>query len=145
MGDHVVVVAGVGLHHSPEDKVNRKWQDHRKGEVLTPEDLQYSDVDRLLELGAIRPVPAEDAAVADDEEDDEAPYEAWTVAQLKEEIGRRNDAKGDDEELLSTAGVKADLVAVLEADDEANEADASNVPGVGNVPEAAGPSIPESH
>lgn len=135
MGDYVVHAAGVGIFHEPEGKATRAWQDHRRGEVLTEEDLRHSDVDRLVELGAIRPVDDE----AEDEEDDDAPYEAWTVAQLKDEIGRRNDAKDEGDELLSTTGVKADLVAVLEEDDSADDS------GAGAVPEAAGPTVPESH
>lgn len=139
MGDYVVVSAGVGIFHDPEEKTNRKWQDHRKGEVLTAEDLKYTDVNRLLELKAIRPVADE---ADEDEEDDNAPYEAWTVPQLKEEIGRRNDAKAEGEDLLPTTGVKADLVAVLEDDDEERKQAGA---GASAVPEAAGATIPESH
>lgn len=47
-------------------------------------------------------------------------YAAMKVADLKAEIERRNDGR-DEDDLLSVEGKKADLVAVLEADDEADD------------------------
>ena len=44
-------------------------------------------------------------------------YAAMKVADLKAEIGRRNEGR-DDADRLPDDGRKADLVAVLEADDE---------------------------
>lgn len=45
-------------------------------------------------------------------------YEAMKVADLKAEIERRNDGR-DEADLLTADGKKADLVAVLQADDDA--------------------------
>lgn len=45
-------------------------------------------------------------------------YDAMTVPKLKAEIERRNENRAEDA-LLSTEGRKADLIAVLEADDSA--------------------------
>lgn len=45
-------------------------------------------------------------------------YEGMKVADLKAEIDRRNEGRGE-ADLLSSDGKKADLVAVLEADDAA--------------------------
>lgn len=45
-------------------------------------------------------------------------YSALKVAELRDEIGRRNEGRAEDA-LLSTEGNKAALVAILEADDEA--------------------------
>ena len=49
-------------------------------------------------------------------------YEAMTVTDLRSEIRSRNeDGRGDDAK-MSTDGVKADLIAALEADDQAGTA-----------------------
>lgn len=58
---------------------------------------------------------------SEDGEDPPAPavdYGAWTVDQLKEEISTRNSYREPDAK-LSTEGKKADLVAILTADDKA--------------------------
>lgn len=59
-----------------------------------------------------------------DEADDEAndgdeSYTSWKVAELETEIDARNEGREDDAKISKT-GNKADLVAALEADDEAN-------------------------
>lgn len=46
-------------------------------------------------------------------------YQARTVKELQAEIRRRNDSKAADEERLAVAGSKDELVARLEADDQA--------------------------
>lgn len=51
--------------------------------------------------------------------DDES-YEGMTKAALIDLIDTRNEERGDDEK-LSRSGTKADLIAVLEADDEDDE------------------------
>ena len=43
-------------------------------------------------------------------------YDGLKVAELKDEIDRRNEGR-DEADLLSTEGKKADLIATLEADD----------------------------
>lgn len=48
---------------------------------------------------------------------DTGTYEDLTVSELKDEVDRRNDLRGEDEQ-LSKPGKKADLIAVLEADDD---------------------------
>lgn len=45
-------------------------------------------------------------------------YSAMNVADLKAEIGRRNEGR-DDADLIPVEGKKADLIAALEADDAA--------------------------
>lgn len=44
-------------------------------------------------------------------------YAGLKVGELKDEIDRRNDQRGDEATQISKAGKKADLVAALEADD----------------------------
>ena len=45
-------------------------------------------------------------------------YEAMTVTDLRSEIRSRNEDGRDDDAKMSTDGVKADLIAALEADDQ---------------------------
>lgn len=52
-----------------------------------------------------------------DEEPVERSYDDMRVADLKALIGERNEGRGEDD-LIPDDGVKADLVAALEADDE---------------------------
>lgn len=54
----------------------------------------------------------------DSEEDEDADYSTWTNDELRAEIQRRNDEEGKD---LDIMGKKAELIAVLEADDEEGE------------------------
>lgn len=62
--------------------------------------------------------PAEDEPTTDGETD----YSAMTVTDLRSVIRSRNeDGRGDDAK-MSTDGVKADLIAALEADDQAGTA-----------------------
>lgn len=51
--------------------------------------------------------------------EDDAPYTEWSVADLTAEAKRRNAEEGT---TLKTSGTKAELVAVLEADDAARPA-----------------------
>lgn len=60
--------------------------------------------------------PVEDEETLDGGDDDEAPYSEWTAAELATEVRRRN---AEDGKSLSVPSKKADLVKVLEADDEA--------------------------
>lgn len=62
------------------------------------------------------------------------PYAELTVKQLESEIDARNATRGEDEH-ISKAGNKPDLVAALEADDDADVAD----PTPGDDPEALSP------
>lgn len=74
------------------------------------------------EPGASR--EAEDNLAAGGQPDgDEAPepaqdYEAMTVTDLRSEIRSRNEDGRDDDAKMPTDGVKADLIAALEADDQ---------------------------
>lgn len=61
-------------------------------------------------LGAVEERP-EDGYTEDD-------YASWKVADLKAEIDERNEERDDDHQ-ISSEGKKADLVAALVADDEA--------------------------
>lgn len=49
-------------------------------------------------------------------------YEAMTVTDLRSEIRSRNEDGRDDDAKMPTDGVKADLIAALEADDQAGTA-----------------------
>lgn len=59
--------------------------------------------------------PASSDAPASSDKTDEG-YGSKTVAELKEEIAKRNEGRGE-EDRVSDDGLKADLVAALEADD----------------------------
>ena len=76
------------------------------------------------EPGASR--EAEDLAAGGQPEDTETAtgpdYEAMTVTDLRSEIRSRNEDGRDDDAKMSTDGVKADLIAALEADDQAGTA-----------------------
>jgi hypothetical protein len=50
------------------------------------------------------------------------PYTKWKVAELEEEIRLRNAEREDIDKIEPSSGVKADLVAALEADDTQNPA-----------------------
>lgn len=54
-----------------------------------------------------------------DESSSESDYSAFTVPELREEIEDRNSGR-DDDGLIPSDGLKADLVKVLEEDDAAN-------------------------
>lgn len=47
------------------------------------------------------------------------PYEKWTVADLQDEIGVRNDGREEETKIKPASTLKADLIAALEADDGA--------------------------
>lgn len=92
------------------------------------------DAYELLDEAAVdagnNPLPSQ--AVLDQQPVPAAAYSDMKVAELKAEIERRNadrDPEGDN--YLSAAGVKADLVAVLDADDSnpTPAADAAGTPG----------------
>lgn len=73
----------------------------------------------VLDLPALddagRPLPPRRRAAAEDEQ---LGYEAQTVDELKAEIDRRNEGRGEDAiDRIPKTGNKADLVAALEADD----------------------------
>lgn len=59
--------------------------------------------------------PVEDVETLDGADDEEAPYSEWTASELATEVRRRNAEEG---KTLSVPSKKADLVKVLEADDE---------------------------
>lgn len=92
----------------------------------TPEESLEKSVEYQPETepGASR--KAEDTAAGGQPEDAEtAPgpdYEAMTVTDLRSEIRSRNEDGRDDDAKMSTDGVKADLIAALEADDQAGTA-----------------------
>jgi hypothetical protein len=65
-----------------------------------------------------------DESEEDDDDIVEVPYDKWKNSELIEEINERNTARVEAGlEPLSTEGKKADLVAVLEKDDEESEED----------------------
>lgn len=68
-----------------------------------------------LEAHAAEFPPEPEAETLDGADDDEAPYSEWTAAELATEVRRRNAEEGKS---LSVPSKKADLVKVLEADDE---------------------------
>ena len=125
--DHVVVHQGVGIFHDPEGKTPRAWVDHKKGEVLTPDELEHTDVARLVELGALRPHSSDEGEVESDEDGESADYATWSKDALVEEAGERG---------LAVSGTKAELVQRLE------EHDAS---ATERVPEAGGAITPEAN
>lgn len=66
-------------------------------------------------------VYSKQAAQPDEEPDDSGvDYSKMTVAQLQEEIDSRNEELDDDEQ-INRSGTKAELVARLQEDDEAQE------------------------
>ena len=68
--------------------------------------------------GSPRPVIAASASGEDADG-----YDAWTVGQLRDEIADRNKTRAEDDQLVAGAGAKkADLVAVLDSDDETHAA-----------------------
>lgn len=70
------------------------------------------------ELGLDAPVDdePEGAQASSEEEDEVAPYEEWTKAELSAEIGERNKDR-DDESRMPLSGTKDELVARLSEDD----------------------------
>lgn len=67
----------------------------------------------------INPSP-DDLEEGDDEDAEDVSYEDMTNKQLRAEIARRNEGRAE-EDKLSLEGKKPDLVATLEADDEADD------------------------
>lgn len=67
--------------------------------------------------------PADDSLGGGGEAEPEAPYEEWTVAELVAEINSRNESDGKS---ISSKGVKAELIARLQADDAEEAAKAAN-------------------
>lgn len=49
-------------------------------------------------------------------------YGGWKVAELKAEVERRNEGRAEDSLILPEGKTRADLIAALEADDEATAA-----------------------
>jgi hypothetical protein len=94
------------------------------GLVLTPADQvdTENDEDAGTDQAEADALAAALPAPEDEDEDEGAAasidYSAWSVDQLKEEISTRNSYREADAQ-LSTKGKKADLAAVLTADDEA--------------------------
>lgn len=96
------------------------------GDVNTPKDL--------VTLGT-GPQPESDdnsvsLALADPSLADK-PYGDWTNDQLRSEIDKRNEDLDDDDK-MSTSGVKQDLVDRLEEDDELRDADEDDDEDSGN-------------
>jgi hypothetical protein len=103
--------AGGGFHESTVPGVHiptRKDAMHVAPNGGTPEAL------RTPGSGVASTVQTED----DDEDDGE--YGDWTNNELRAEIARRNDGR-EEADKLSLDGKKADLIATLEADDEADD------------------------
>jgi hypothetical protein len=69
--------------------------------------------DRLLALGFKAPGDKQAA-------DSKSPYAPMKVGELKAEIESRNEGR-DEADLLSLEGKKADIIAVLDADDSASD------------------------
>lgn len=57
------------------------------------------------------------------DEDEEVDYNKFTVKELTAEIDARNEDRAEADEIVPDSALKADLVAALVADDEANEED----------------------
>jgi hypothetical protein len=84
-------------------------------------DQSASDEDRLAQVpntGTATGVPTEDHKKREPEYT-QADYESWKVDDLKAEIADRNSAREDEATHISDEGKKADLIAALVADDEA--------------------------
>lgn len=72
----------------------------------------------MLESHAAEFPSEPDPETLDGADDDEAPYSEWKVTELQTEIRRRN---AEEDKSLPISSKKADLVKVLEDDDEASE------------------------
>lgn len=72
-----------------------------------------------IEAHAAEFPPEPEPETLDGEDDDEAPYSEWRVTELQTEVRRRNAEEG---KALPISSKKADLVKVLEDDDDASEA-----------------------
>jgi hypothetical protein len=93
---------------------------------ISEDDRQYlEDRPWLLkdaELQGIE-IQFEGDAFLDGSEPESVDYSELSVADLKAEIERRNAEIEDEDQHISLSGNKPDLIAALEADDEANEED----------------------
>ena len=72
-----------------------------------------------MEAHAAEFPPDPEPETLDGEDDDDAPYSEWTVAELQNEVRRRN---AEESKTLPVPTRKADLVQVLEKDDDETEA-----------------------
>lgn len=133
--EEVVVQAGGGAAHEPEVVVEESvlvapgddagataralLAAVDASEDYTVRDVEWSDGNFVVPVGlaAAADVPEDEDDEDDADEDDS--YDKWTVAQLKTEIDARNEGRNDDV-TLSADGKKADLIATLEADDDAS-------------------------
>lgn len=88
----------VRLKNGKTKKVTRALATNAKLKILTGDEANSGEVVRLS-----------------------GDYASAKVGELKSEIVARNDDRNEDEQ-LSTEGSKADLVAILEADDQNEEA-----------------------
>lgn len=81
--------------------------------------LTTEQLERELERRRAREA-RETASAAGDEEDEELDYSTMSNDELRAEIARRNEGR-EDEDKLDLTGRKAELIAVLEEDDEDSE------------------------
>lgn len=63
---------------------------------------------------------ADEADEDSEQEEETVDYNDWTVARLKEEIANRNEDRDEEDHIVPEGSNKPDLVAALEADDEAD-------------------------
>lgn len=101
----------------PLSDENREFLVSRgKDTLINQLDREWANIKKAQDEAAAREMEEEVEIV------DAPPYEEWTVTELKEEIDNRNVDRADDAK-ISSDGKKADLVAALEADDEAHPAE----------------------
>lgn len=108
------VYKGVELELPLSDE-HREWLIGRgKDTLINQLDRQWANIKKAQDEAAAR--EAEEEVV----EEEAPPYEEWTNDELKEEIDTRNVDRADEAKISPASGKKADLVAALEADDEAH-------------------------
>lgn len=117
--------------HNFNPKVHTKVRDLKPGESILSfrpkkrEKFEQDEAAAELERAKWRA----DLASAQDqldfssiEESEEVPpYEEWTVDELRAEINTRNSERADEDKIHPESTLKADLIAALEADDDASE------------------------
>jgi hypothetical protein len=87
------------------------------GNDFNSEGERLADVENTGDVGTHIPDGGSPPPDPNSSEEDDTPYEEWTVDELKEEIDARNEQR-DGESHISKTGNKAELIEALEQDDE---------------------------
>jgi hypothetical protein len=106
------------------DQLREELTARSKDTLIQRLDKEAANKEHRASLLADSEVDTDEVDNDDDNDEvvEEVPYDKWTNAELIEEINERNTTRAEaDLEPLPTNGKKAELVAVLEKDDEENE------------------------